>query len=288
MTTRICFLFCLTAQLAWAQQSYVMIKKEKIEIYSAYLNRKVALSIVIPKNTLSVLNLVLCHDGQDFDKMNIEKIAEEQYQYNSRKAIIFVGIHANEQRLQEYGTASQPDYAGRGNLAHAHSQFVVKELIPYLTDNYKIAHGRITIAGFSLGGLSALDIAWAHPRIFGKIGVFSGSLWWRQKAYQEDFDEDNDRIMHNLIKKGKKYADRSRNEYQQFWFQAGTEDEKDDRNKNGIIDAIDDTLDLIKELKNKGFPENQIHYEQVEGGQHNVETWARVFPNFLRWAFPKK
>jgi cyanate lyase len=32
----------------------------------------------------------------------------------------------------------------------------------------------------------------------------------------------------------------------------GTEDETADRNGNGIIDAIDDTQDVIKEIKFKG------------------------------------
>ena len=34
-----------------------------------------------------------------------------------------------------------------------------------------------------------------------------------------------------------------------FWLEAGTKDEAADRNNNGIIDAIDDTLDLITALK---------------------------------------
>ena len=30
------------------------------------------------------------------------------------------------------------------------------------------------IAGFSLGGLSAIDTAWSNPGIFSIVGVFSG------------------------------------------------------------------------------------------------------------------
>ena len=62
-----------------------------------------------------------------------------------------------------------------------------------------------------------------------------------------------------------------------IWLQTGTKDETADRNKNGIIDSIDDTVDLIKELEAKGFkrPED-IRYLEVVGGSHNTETWAKA------------
>jgi enterochelin esterase family protein len=28
-----------------------------------------------------------------------------------------------------------------------------------------------------------------------------------------------------------------------------------------------------------------VEYVEVVGGQHNEETWAKVMPDFLRWAF---
>ena len=37
-----------------------------------------------------------------------------------------------------------------------------------------------------------------------------------------------------------------------FFLQCGNLDEIKDRNHNGIIDSIEDTLDLVKELENKG------------------------------------
>jgi enterochelin esterase-like enzyme len=73
---------------------------------------------------------------------------------------------------------------------------------------------------------------------------------------------------------------------QQFWFQCGTEDEKADRNNNGIIDAIEDTLDLIQELETLGFERNKdVAYFEVEGGKHDEETWSNAMPEFLKWMF---
>jgi len=134
----------------------------------------------------------------------------------------------------------------------------------------------------SLGGLSAFDIAYNHPLFFGKIGVFSGSFWWRKKAYIKKDVADRSRIILDVIKNG--HASKNL----KFWLQTGTEDEIADRNKNGVIDAIDDTLDVIKELELKGYSyPGDITYVEIEGGKHDLPTWAMIFPEFIEWAFSK-
>jgi enterochelin esterase-like enzyme len=132
-----------------------------------------------------------------------------------------------------------------------------------------------------MGGLSAMDIAWNHPEMFRKVGVFSGSLWWRKRdAHSLFYSDHRDRIMHQRIRNGKmKHG-------LHFWFQTGTEDEASDRNNNGVIDSIDDTLDLIAELTKKGYrPFKDIHYLEMVGGRHDTATWAKAMPEFLKWAF---
>jgi enterochelin esterase-like enzyme len=160
------------------------------------------------------------------------------------------------------------------------------ELIPYIHYRYPISKNPAdnAIAGFSLGGLSATDIAWHHADYFGKVGAFSGSFWWRKRdAKSRLYSEHRDRIMHNVIRSGR-YKKGLK-----FWFQTGQKDEQSDRNKNGVIDSIDDTLDLIVELTKKGYrPFHDIQYLELEDGQHNLETWGEALPHFLEWAFPDK
>ncbi|MEI9808743.1 MAG: alpha/beta hydrolase-fold protein [Bacteroidota bacterium] len=136
-------------------------------------------------------------------------------------------------------------------------------------------------AGFSLGGLMALDIVWSYPKEFSRAGIFSGSLWWRNIDQQEkEYDDDKHRIIHQLIRKGK---------YQpglKFFFQCGNMDEVMDRNNNGIIDSIDDTLDLIKELEAKGYDaKKDICYLEMSDGKHDIPTWGRAMPGFLKWGW---
>jgi esterase/lipase superfamily enzyme len=140
-----------------------------------------------------------------------------------------------------------------------------------------------SFCGFSLGALSALDIVWNHPEEFTKIGLFSGSFWWRTVS-QDDvlFDEDKHRIMQQQIRNGSYYP------WLKFFFETGTLDETADRNKNGVIDAIDDTISLIYELVLKGYDkETDIKYFEMKDGRHDVPTWGRAFPEFLKWGWGK-
>jgi len=69
-----------------------------------------------------------------------------------------------------------------------------------------------------------------------------------------------------------------------LWFEAGTADETADRDGNGVIDAIQDTTELLDELRAKGFRDGvDLAYREVIGGEHHESTWARVLPEFLDW-----
>jgi enterochelin esterase-like enzyme len=171
----------------------------------------------------------------------------------------------------------------RGSRAKYHRKFLMQELIPFVLGKYKLSGvHEMAYAGFSLGGLSALDVAWKYPKIFSKVGVFSGSLWWRLRDLDDEYNEDTDRIMHKLIREGAYHKGLK------FFFQTGNLDEKMDRNNNGIIDSIDDTLGLIAELEAKGYEKKEdIKYLELPDGRHDVPTWARAFPDFLIWGWGK-
>jgi enterochelin esterase-like enzyme len=259
--------------------------EEKISgVFSKLLSREVNINLLLPSGWATeskTYPLLLLNDGQDMDKLKIKETLEKLYAQSLIGEIIVAGVVAGD-RMQEYGVAAKRDYLKRGSKAKAYAQYIVTELIPYLTYKYPVnKQERYTIAGCSMGGLSALDIAWNHPKLFSKSGAFSGAFWWRKRNSKSRFYSDaRDRIMHQQISSGRKRTG------MKFWFQAGTEDEKNDRNKNGVIDSIDDTLDLIVELTKKGYrPFHDIQYLEVTGGHHNLETWAEAMPVFLKWAF---
>jgi len=259
-----------------------LVKLEQHTVESVKLDRDVRFDLYYPAaHAHAPLSLLLINDGQDLPKMDFRGILDGLYARGSIRPVLCVGIHCGPERKMEYGTADEPDYMGRGAKAGLYTHFIFRELLPHVRANFH--HSQFTdksFAGFSLGGLSALDIAWSHPHEFTRVGVFSGSLWWRTKALDDGYDEDTDRIMHDRIRRGA-FAP-----WLKFFFQTGVLDETADRNNNGIIDSIDDTTALIDELVGKGYDRNRdIVYLEYADGRHDVPTWGRAFPEFLRWAY---
>jgi enterochelin esterase-like enzyme len=255
---------------------------ERHPSFSPKLNRQVILDVFRPSHVHgATFSLLILNDGQDAEALQLKYTVERLWLRGEIAPVIIAAVHAAD-RMQEYGVADEKDFAGRGSRAGIYSDFVLTELLPYLKSKYPIDAKRQAIAGFSLGALSAMDIAWNHPEVFQKVGAFSGSFWWRRKdSAEKDFDEKMHRIMHSQIRESQI------KDGLKFWFQTGTKDEPFDRNGNGVIDSIDDTLDLIAELTKKGYrPFHDIVYHEIHNGEHNQHTWGQAMPHFLKWAFP--
>lgn len=254
-------------------------------IKSEFLNRAVKVDCYL-NNTLGNydnLNLLLVNDGQDLVTMKFEDILDGLYEAGEIAPLMVVSMHCSADRKNEYGTAQMVDYKGRGAKAALYNQFVFEELLPFIRQTYSVTSFKDkSFAGFSLGGLCALDIVWNYPFEFSKVGVFSGSLWWRDKDQLDPlFNEETDRIMHRQIREGDYYP------WLRFFFEVGTLDETADRNNNGVIDSIDDTLALVTELHSKGYHKEEIQFLQIADGRHDVATWAKAFPAFLKWGWKK-
>lgn len=250
---------------------------------SSFLERAVRFDLYQPARALTDrCPILLVNDGQDLISMSFEAIIGSLWAEQMIGQVLVVAIHAGVDRRMEYGTTDEPDYLGRGRRAGLYRDFILQELLPHLKSVYPATiGGEIGVAGFSLGGLSAMDLVWRHPDIFQSAGIFSGSFWWRSLAQEHPFYSDGKhRIIHNRVRKG------NINQSQRYFFQCGALDEQNDRNRNGIIDSIDDTLDLIDELAKKGIPRaTNIYYLELADGKHDVHSWSRALPFFLRWNY---
>jgi enterochelin esterase-like enzyme len=258
---------------------------ETILIRSEFLEREVQVDLYLPKNIFDFgqVNLLLVNDGQNMKELGLKKILTDLQ--NEIEPVIAVAIHASPQRKMEYGVAIRADYLGRGAKAGLYTSFVIRELLLFLSQRFRQMEFKTkAFAGFSLGGLMALDIVWNYPRLFTAAGVFSGSLWWRDLDDKDErYNDEVNRIMHQQIKNG------SFQPGQRFFFSTGSLDEVNDRNDNGIIDSIDDTLSLISDLGNLGFkPSRDIQYINYPDGRHDTATWSRAMPEFIKWIFSKQ
>jgi enterochelin esterase-like enzyme len=266
-----------------ADNEIATISIEERILYSEYLERNVVVDIYKPISKLSYneLPLLLINDGQDLRKMDFGSIIDSLISSESISPVICIGVHCGADRLNEYGTVCTTDYKGRGHRAGVYNKFIFDELLPYLKEEFQVdSFKEKSFAGFSLGALNAIDNVWNHAEEFSKVGVFSGALWWRRKGYEDaNYNPEKERIMHLQVMNGEMKP------HLKFFFECGQLDETSDRNNNGVIDSIDDTLDLIQHLKELGYTDERIQYLELEDGRHDVETWARAFPEFLKWGW---
>ena len=261
------------------------IKQQEDQIYSRHLQEHIKLTIIntpMPDDK-GQMNLLLLNDGQDADKLRIKYIVDSLYKKDLIQPLIVVAIHATN-REREYGVAGYPDFKNRGDKADKYAAFIDNELYAFIKKKAGIRKFRsVVMAGTSLGGLSAFDIAWNHADKIDKVGVFSGSFWWRDKDISAaDYAEDKNRIMLAYIQSSRKRP------HLKYWFSAGAKEEAGDRDKDGVIDAVDDTRDLVELIKSKNVcPPSDIVYKESTEGTHDLPSWSKVMPDFLIWAFGK-
>lgn len=228
--------------------------------------------------------LLLALDGQTMSQWRLTETLDELIGANEMEPVVVAAVPASAERIDEYGLAGELDFAGRGRKAKAFQDLLAGEVLPWVREHHHVAAGPAGtgIFGASLGGLCAFDTAWRRPRVFGLAGIFSGSLWWRADNSSPSAQQAS-RLVHRTVRES---AGRPA---LRLWFEAGTRDESADRDGDGVIDAIQDTRELLAELEAKGFQRGvNLAYRQMEDGEHHEATWARALPEFFRWALPPR
>jgi predicted alpha/beta superfamily hydrolase len=74
-----------------------------------------------------------------------------------------------------------PLAGGASNFA----SFIEKELIPFVTAEYRVVAGDNTIAGFSFGGLFACYALFNHPGLFARYVIISPPVLWNDSTVME-------------------------------------------------------------------------------------------------------
>lgn len=101
------------------------------------------------------------------------------------KDIIIVAIdHGEKERIKEY----LPYYHQKFGKGHGvfYIQFMKEKLIPYINSHYRTLpdYEHTGIGGSSMGGLISLFAGLTEPSVFGKLMIFSPSLWISEKIYK--------------------------------------------------------------------------------------------------------
>jgi len=249
------------------------------------------------------------NDGQDREAVKLRETLQQLIASGQIRAPIVVAIDMPPDRMGAYGLSdrkaganlvAKTRYGGIGANAHAYSEWLAHTLVPAIDARYRTrtTPDARAIVGWSLGGLSAFNLGWQYPELFGRVGAFSPSFWPASDT-TDDASMQRTRMAQRIVD-----ASEPRNGARWF-FAVGTAEETADRDGDGVNDAVDDTRDMLegwnadaggmKGLRQLGYSTNDDYAAKatradaslylLPGGRHEQAAWARMLPVFLRWAY---
>lgn len=175
--------------------------------------------------------------------------------------VIIVGIYnTGKYRIREYTPSRMPKLGGGSGNRYA--KFLVEELKPFIDFEYRTLGDAVNtgLGGSSLGGLVSLYVGLKLSQVYGKVAALSPSVWWNQ------------RVMHRFAATVRVGA-RPR-----IWLDVGTAEGQQ---------TVRDVENFRDVLLQKGWrAEGDLHFELVEGAEHNEAAWAARVGNVLQFLFP--
>lgn len=174
--------------------------------------------------------------------------------------VIIVAIdHGGDERVQEFSPYDNPNLGkGLGNLF---LKFVTETLKKHIDTTYRTLPDRLNtgMGGSSVGGLLSMYAALMYPNIFGRLMIFSPSLWISRKIYFDAihfFEPFETRI---------------------YLYGGGQEGSE----------MIPNIEKLQETLKNQGFGYSRVKIKASLNptGKHTEECWGKEFPKALKWLY---
>lgn len=199
----------------------------------------------------------LFHENSSYGNWEIDKKLAVMSEYKIGKIIIVAVEHAEEDRIKEYNVGKTILGKGQGKK---YIKFLTETLKPYVDENFRTKTDRkhTGIGGSSMGALISIFSGLLKPEVFGKLMIFSPSLWVvpQLKIDVEVENTDDTKI----------------------YLYAGGEES-------------DNTLEHVKKfndrLINSEFVKDKmkINLSINKEGQHNETYWSDEFPKAIEWLF---
>jgi predicted alpha/beta superfamily hydrolase len=148
--------------------------------------------------------------------------------------------------------------------ADGYARFLIEELKPFIEREYRTLSGppKTGIGGSSLGGLVSLYLGLKLPHVFGKLAALSPSVWWNQQ------------VIDRFAAAANVYPRPS------IWLDIGT------REGPRTVQDVERFRDVLLE---KGWQLGRdLHYQRIEGGEHNEAAWAQRVGPFLQFLYPAR
>jgi predicted alpha/beta superfamily hydrolase len=198
---------------------------------------------------------------------NVQETVNRLVRRRLTPPLVIVGIdHGGAQRNREYLPADDDrnPYA-RGALGRKYAEFVTREVMPFVEQNYPVARGaaQTGFGGSSYGAVAALYTSLMHPGTFGRLLLESPSLYVAN------------RFMVRKARSATRWPGR-------IYLGVGTvEAGRADRNE----ETVDNVRQLEAILRERGLGPRRLKVVVEEGGRHSESDWARRLPNALTFLF---
>ena len=200
----------------------------------------------------------LFNENAKYGNWEIDKKLAVMSEYNIGKIIIIAVEHAEKERILEYNVGNTVLGNGQGKK---YIRFLTDTLKPFVDDNFRTKPERefTGIGGSSMGGLVSIFSGIMYPEVFGKLMIFSPSLWVVPKIKLSflDMDEPQDT---------------------RIYLYAGGDES---------ATMIDHVKNFKKRLLKKDSLSDKmkIRLSINMKGKHNERFWSDEFPKAIEWLF---
>ncbi len=197
----------------------------------------------------------LFNENAEYGNWEIDKKLAVMSEYKIGKIIVIAVEHAEEDRIKEYNVGKTILGKGQGKK---YIKFLVETLKPYVDSNFRTKKERefTGIGGSSMGALVSIFSGLRYPEVFGKLMIFSPSLWVTPKMKIKNQGGESTKI---------------------YLYAGGDESET-------MIEHVESFKNKIlkKEFVNDGM---KINLSVNKLGQHNETYWSDEFPKAIEWLF---
>ena len=148
----------------------------------------------------------------------------------------------------------------RGN---AFADLICDTIMPYVNENYNVYTDaqHTSLIGSSLGGLETFYAVLAHPDKFGTGGVLSATFSMYAEKEWKAFLSDKMHMENAPL----------------LYVYAG----------GYMTDNGSGTEMIYNELIESGYPKDKLVFNKYEQGEHFIQFWRNIYPEFLEAAFSK-
>ena len=201
----------------------------------------------------------LFHHRSPFGNWHVDQRMAELARQGMGDLIVVAIDHAEEERIREF---SPPEVTRFGtSFGRQYARFMAEELKPYVDQHFRTRPDRQNtgIGGSSMGGLISIYCGLIYPEVYGKMMIFSPSLWLTPKIYFQAINFSNPF-------------------YTKIYVYAGGKESET---------MIPNVKRLMEALERKGLNSSKIEFRLSidPHGAHNEQRWGEEFPIAVKWLY---